>query len=314
MVSRARLGSLGLTESGNLYANTVVTTDIQDGAITGGKIASNTITANNIQAGAITLSLLGNIYTSNIIENGNTTSGNVYFSNARSIGALIAGDGVIIEGNGRISANLSAANITVTTSNIFNTGIEIGVEANVTGNVKVTDTVFTNKIQANVWTNLFASNVIESGNTTTGNVYFTNTRAVAALTAGQNITIAANGLITGISQAFSGNTNLVPEGSANLYFTNTRAVAALTAGKNISLNANGLISVISITSNVFVSDGANVTFNMIRTIASPADLLVFVNGLCQIPTTDYTVSSNVLTLTSPAPANANIEIRFLSNS
>lgn len=313
MVSRARLGSLGLTESGNLYANTVVTTDIQDGAITGGKIAANTITANNIQAGAITLSLLGNIYTSNIIENGNTTSGNVYFSNARSIRALTAGDGVVIEGNGRISANLSAANITVTTSNIYNTGIQIGVEANVTGNVKVTDTVFTNKIQANVWNNLYTSNVIESGNTTTGNVYFTNTRAVGALTGGTGITIAANGLIVGTS-SFSGNTNLVPEGSANLYFTNARAISALTAGKNILLAANGLISVVSITSNVFVSDGANVTFNIVRTIASPADLLVFVNGLCQIPTTDYTVSSNVLTLTSPAPANANIEIRFLSNS
>jgi len=313
MVSRARLGSLGLTESGNLYANTVVTGDIQDGAITGSKIAANTITANNIQAGAITLSLLGNIYTSNIIEDGNTTIGNVYFSNARTVAALIAGDGVVIEGNGRISANLAAANIVVTTSNVYSTGIQIGVEANVTGNVKVSGTVFANTVQANNWNNLFASNVIESGNTTTGNVFFTNARAIGSLTGGTGIIIAANGLVTGTS-SFSGNTNLVPEGSANLYFTNTRAVAALTAGKNISLASNGLISVVSITSNVFVSDGANVNFNMVRTIGSPADLLVFINGLCQIPTTDYTVSSNVLTLTSPAPANANIEIRFLSNS
>ena len=48
---------------------------------------------------------------------------------------------------------------------------------------------------------MYASNVIESGNTLTGNVFFTNARAVAALTSGAGITIAANGTITSTATA-----------------------------------------------------------------------------------------------------------------
>ena len=89
------------------------------------------------------------------------------------------------------------------------------------------------------------------------NLYFTNTRAIGALTAGQNITIAANGLITanvsgggggggavdsvnglvGTVQLYTAN---IPE-SGNLYFTNERAISSLTAGQGIVLESNGLI-------------------------------------------------------------------------
>jgi hypothetical protein len=74
---------------------------------------------------------------------------------------------------------------------------------------------------------IYASNVIEDGTTTTGNVFFTNTRARSAFTAGQNIILDANGLITGLVTAFSGNTDIIPEGVSNLYYTNTRVLANL---------------------------------------------------------------------------------------
>lgn len=92
-----------------------------------------------------------------------------------------------------------------------------------------------------VYRNIYASNVIESGDATSGNVYFTNTRAISAFTAGTGITISAGGTITGTA-GFTGNTNAVPEGSANLYFTNTRAIYALTAGTGITISAGGTIA------------------------------------------------------------------------
>lgn len=99
-------------------------------------------------------------------------------------------------------------------------------------------------------TGLTASQIVENGTATTGNVFFTNTRAISALTAGQNITISSTGTITGASQAFTGNTNAVPEGSANLYYTNARALAAVQ--NNISTS--------------FVTEGANLYFTNTRAI------------------------------------------------
>jgi hypothetical protein len=48
------------------------------------------------------------------------------------------------------------------------------------------------------------------------------------LTGGTGITIASNGLIVSTA-SFTGNTNLVPEGSANLYYTNARVYANVAA-------------------------------------------------------------------------------------
>jgi plastocyanin len=195
---------------------------------------------------------------------------------------------------------------------------------------------------------LNASNVIEDGNTTTGNVfftnaralaavidnistsnvteganlYFTNTRAIGSLTAGDNIVIEANGLIiSSASGSFSGDTDDVPEGTANLYFTNTRAVGSLTAGSGINIDANGLITSTGgggsfgvayseVESNVIVSESGVLAYDMGRTVADPEDVLVIVEGLVQIANVDYTVNSNTLTFTTEIHSNANIELRF----
>ncbi len=113
---------------------------------------------------------------------------------------------------------------------------------------------------------VISSGILTTANTTEDtNLYFTNTRAIGALTGGSGISIAANGLLTGtvsggvtavggstgsVSNAqlacsiiSSGvlNTANVSEG-ANLYFTNTRAISSLTAGSGVSIAANGRIT------------------------------------------------------------------------
>ena len=164
-----------------------------------------------------------------------------------------------------------------------------------------------------VYRNIYASNVIESGDATSGNVYFTNTRAISAFTAGTGITISAGGTITGTA-GFTGNTNVVPEGSANLYFTNTRAIFALTAGSGIDIATNGTISVNSLTildSETFFGSNANLT--MATSISNAKNIIVVIDGLVQIPNIDYTVSGTSLRLSSNTAANTTVEVKYYGN-
>jgi hypothetical protein len=149
------------------------------------------------------------------------------------------------------------------------------------------------------------------------NLYFTNSRVVSALTAGNGISINANGLITG-SSAFTGNTNVVPEGTANLYFTNARVVSALTAGNGISINANGLITSTanilgsSVIQQTLVGGDSNYTLD-----AVPLDvnrMFVVVNGLIQLPIIDYNISGANLTFTGNTISNATIDVRIVGIS
>lgn len=63
--------------------------------------------------------------------------------------------------------------------------------------------------QSNVWSN---RNITSANVTELTNLYFTNARAIASLTAGTNITLAANGLIS--STASGGSSNLLAVSSA----------------------------------------------------------------------------------------------------
>jgi len=158
---------------------------------------------------------LSNFTTANLVE-----GINLYFTNARVVSALTAGNQIIIEANGRISANVAAVPL---------------------------DAAAVNAI---VQPFLTTANVIE----TSGNLYFTNSRVVSALVAGDQIIIEANGRISAnisvapldaaavnaIVQPFLTTANVI-ETSGNLYFTTARARSVFTAGKGIAIQENGVI-------------------------------------------------------------------------
>ncbi len=107
----------------------------------------------------------------------------------------------------------------------------------------------------------------------------------------------------------------VIETAGNLYFTTARARASFTAGENVTIT-DGEISA-QLGSTVVVNDSTTVvaaantlTYSMGRNITDPRNVLVIIEGLLQIPTTDYTVSGSSLTLTSQPPVGTSIEIRF----
>ena len=66
------------------------------------------------------------------------------------------------------------------------------------------------------------------------NLYFTNARARAALSATGSLSYNST---TGVFSFTQGNSDTVAEGSTNLYFTNARARSALSAGTGISYNS-----------------------------------------------------------------------------
>ena len=197
--------------------------------------------------------------TANVVE----TSGNLYFTNARVVSALIAGQNIIIESNGRISANISATTaetLNLTTANV----------AEASSNLYFTVA----RVNATIQPFLTTANVVE----TFGNLYFTNARVVSALIAGDSITIEANGRISAnvsatpldasavnaIVQPFLTTANVV-ETSSNLYFTNARVLAALVTANvyvenliaNSAVFANAIfLGAVNVTSNILSGSGA----------------------------------------------------------
>ena len=80
--------------------------------------------------------------------------------------------------------------------------------------------------------------------------------------------------------------------------------------RTLSTVAIGNVS--SIQSDVFTGTGACTSYTLGKsTITRGA--FVFVDGVVQVPTTDYTVNNNVVNFTSPPEANAVIEIRSISD-
>ena len=140
--------------------------------------------------------------TANVIE----TSGNLYYTNARVVAALIAGQNIIIESNGRISANIA-----VVTAN------SLGLT---TADVR------------EVASNLYYTNARARTSFTAGN---------GIIVDWANGTISANISAT-TANSLGLTTADVREVASNLYFSNARAIASFGAGNGIEISGSGIIS------------------------------------------------------------------------
>jgi hypothetical protein len=189
---------------------------------------------------------------------------NLYFTNARV--------------EAYINDNVSTSNITEG-SNLYYTNDRVG--AYITDNVTtddipegVSNLYYTNaKVEAYITDNIRTSNIGEDGNTTIGNVYFSNSRAVQAFTAGDGLVIESNGLVL--------------------------------------VTATGVATIVA--SELYAGDGTNTDFTMGSTVEQSDDILVFINGVAQIPEVDYTVDNVTISFTSPPVNQSNVEVRFFGS-
>lgn len=137
-----------------------------------------------------------------------------------------AGDKFVLNKNLDVNGNAVITGDIISSGNLIANGLIIRgifvLDNVLTGNVTAAATTSANitadRITANTWINLYSGNVVE-----TTNLFFTNARAVTAVTP---VLTTAN----------------VRELSSNLYFTTARARAAFTEGFGIAISANGVIS------------------------------------------------------------------------
>ena len=294
----ANVGAFLTTYTGNISAGNVIANSFVS-ATTGTGTLTATGDFNIVSGGNIRLT--GNIFA------------NTFISTATGTGSITSTSDFNI--NAASNVNITAANINLNSNNIRTTG-------NITASKFFGDGSSLTGVGASSFTG--NTNGITEG---TNNLYYTNTRvysnviALLPTLAGNNIIIEANGRIsanvssTVFATAIVGLTTAnVAEVGSNLYFTNTRVVSALTAGEGITLAANGLISggVHAITdSQTFAGGNANITLG--TSVSLARRIIVTIDGLVQIPITDYTVSGTILTLIPTPSPNSTIEVKFFGN-
>jgi hypothetical protein len=175
LTTGAFVGNIRLTESLSsniLFANNAVIGSGVDGSITG----ANLISAAYVQANA----WLG-LFTANVVESPN----NLYYTNARVLSN-------VEQMSVNVFADVDISGITVSGVLVWNgtkfiagtPNAELANLANIALLANVSNTVLT-------LSNFTTANLLEAS----GNLYFTNSRAISAFTAGRGIIIQENGLI-----------------------------------------------------------------------------------------------------------------------
>lgn len=154
--------------------------------------------------------------TANIAE-----EGNLYFTNTRVISALLAGDYITIEANGRISS-LSPGTITandLTTANI----------------VELNNLYYSNdRVYANIFPLLTTSNIVEIDN-----LYYSNDRVYANIF--PLLELKAN--VSDLSNLNVTNFNVSNTISANSFVSTGTGTPTLSSSTNINLEANAAVVV-----------------------------------------------------------------------
>jgi filamentous hemagglutinin len=249
------------------------------------------------------------IFTGNVIESGNTSSGNVYFSNARAIGALVAGDNISITANGLISANLSAVSVSSVTGNLnvsgnviangfVSTSASAGIISS-TGNITMT---------AAGAVNINSTNVIASGNVI-ANTFISTGAGSGLLSSTGNVSISATGIVTltGSSIVVNGPltansysgifTANVTESASNLYFTNARVYANVVSLLAAKANVSDLSTSNIAEGNNLYYTNARVASNVIALMPSLQgnNIIIAANGQISANLTGVSVNVNNIT-------------------
>ena len=82
------------------------------------------------------------------------------------------------------------------------------------------------------------------------------------------------------------------------------------AGELKKIQKSNLVTGLTYTKGTFTGDGSTVAFT-INSGRAVDDVLVFVNGICLVPTDDYTISGTTLTFDTAPAASAEITVRYL---
>ena len=139
------------------------------------------------------------------------------------------------------------------------------------------------------------------------------TGTVTSITAGTGL---SGGTITSSGTISITNPNIkFADSSSTVSTINLGNTLSILGGNGITTSLNGgqltiTRTSLSYSSGSFTGDGSTVNFT-INSGRAVNDVLVFVNGICLMPTTDYTIASTTLTFQTAPGASAEIQVRYL---
>jgi len=76
------------------------------------------------------------------------------------------------------------------------------------------------------------------------------------------------------------------------------------------IQKSNIATTLTYTKGTFTGDGSTTTIT-INSGRAVDDVLVFVNGICLVPTDDYTISGTTLTFNTAPASSAEITVRYL---
>jgi hypothetical protein len=282
--------------------------------------------ANALVAGTVYTNAQPNITSvgtlSSVAVTGNVTAGNAnlgnlvtanFFSGNGSLltGITVSAGSSIVSGNSNV--NIPGANGNINFSAVGNANILVitGTGANITGTANITANLTTSNLTVTNKTNLGSNaNITITGGTAgyalttdgTGNLSWSAASGGAGggLTYTAATTPPASGNVAG-DQWFNTTANVLYEyinDGTSAYWVDIQTPTVTSATITTYVNRS------------YTGDGSTTTY----TVTSGCDvnnILVFINGVCQMPTVDYTVSGSVLTMIPAAAAAAVIQVREL---
>jgi hypothetical protein len=320
--------SIALGDTLKIKSNDGITTTVSQGDTITISLDSNILTETSIDiltnktisASTNTLTDLTNTNLSGsaAISNANIANSFIQISDETSTVSTIAlgekiefttGDGIntLIENGNRVKISTSA----IPNSSLSNSSVAIGTSTITLGAAATTSIANLNLTGSSALSGTGTIDLTGSGNKVRFN--FVNVAGFPNATTYQGLFAVA----TGTAKAYfadSGAYNELLSENSSIKSLSDVASTNPASGQILRFNSGTgryePVTLLTYSTGTFTGDGSTVgfTINNDRTVN---DVLVFVNGLCLIPTTDYTIASTTLTFVSPPSMSATIQVRYL---
>jgi len=150
------------------------------------------------------------------------------------------------------------------------------------------------------------------------NLYYTDARARSSISVSGDLTYNSSTGVISTQGLASSTTDDLAEGTTNLYYTDARADARVdilktdlqTSGDG-NVHFDNISNVPAVTKDVITGDGTNSTFTMSVTPGNADAVIVTMNGVTQMPGSDYTVSGTAITFSTVLPSGQVALIRHV---
>jgi hypothetical protein len=291
--------------------------------VTGTVSANGTVTGGNLATGG-TVSSTGNATAGNVSAVGNVT-GQTFIGNIEATTVSATGNVTGQTFIGNIEATTVSATANVTGGNIITGGI-VSATGNVTaGNVIATSGKFGNIVISgdditdagggvvNINSALADVNFAVNGDTVANLLFVdagTDTVSIGSATQTTGAILAVNATNSVLFPV--GNTAQRPTGVVGMLRYNT-SVDSLEQYASTGWETVGTPAFTVVADNQFNGDGSTVAFTLTQA-STTAGAIVAINGVQQIPTTAYSISTTTLTFTEAPAAGDVIDVRMFTTT